>query len=62
MNSTISENIMLEIIARSLMVATRSDGGWHPEITEWDRERNSGAPDQFWWWGRRWRHPEQHGE
>lgn len=50
---------MLEIIAKSLMIAARSDGNWHPEITEWDRERNLGALDQLYWWGRRWRHPEQ---
>lgn len=53
---------MLEILAKSLMIATRSDDDWHPEITEWDRERNLGALDQLWWSGLRSRHPEQHGE
>lgn len=47
---------MLEILARSLMAATRSTDIAHSEMTEWDRERSLASRDQHFWWGRRWRH------
>lgn len=53
---------MLEILARSLMIAAHSQVDRDTELTEWDRARNLDALDQPCWWGRRWRHPEQHGE
>ncbi|HQY43684.1 MAG TPA: hypothetical protein PK450_05830 [Paracoccaceae bacterium] len=46
---------MLEILARSLMIATRADD--IDRRVEQDKERQ--ALDQYFWWGRRWHHPEE---
>ncbi len=46
---------MLEILARSLMIATRTDGALQRE----EREKERRALDQYFWWGRRWHHPEE---
>lgn len=46
---------MLELLARSLMIATRADD-IDRRIAE-DRERRQ--LDQYFWWGRRWHNPEE---
>lgn len=43
---------MLEILARSLMIATRTDRDPRYEISEWEREK--ARIEQYRWWGRVW--------